>query len=83
MVTRTIRMSICKSTNLLFKGLRPFEQYLDNWGGSWIGSNRQVTTGNHFNHWNSIGMKLGTFNEMISEAEAHGGRSGYVNATTW
>ena len=64
-------------------GTATFEQYLDNWGGSSTGSNHQVTTGNHFNHWNSIGMKLGTFNYMILGTESYGGRSGYVNATVW
>jgi endo-1,4-beta-xylanase len=65
------------------QGTATFEQYLDNWGGSSIGSNHQVTTGNHFNHWNSIGMRLGTFNYMILGTESYGGRSGYVNATVW
>jgi len=64
-------------------GTATFEQYLDNWGGSSTGSNHQVTTGNHFNHWNNIGMKLGTFNYMILGTESYGGRSGYVNATVW
>ena len=65
------------------QGTATFEQYLDNWGGSSIGSNHQVTTGNHFNHWNSIGMHMGAFNEMILATEAYGGRSGYSNATVW
>ena len=64
-------------------GTATFEQYLDNWGGSSIGSNRAVTTGNHFNHWNNIGMRMGTFNYMILGTESYGGRSGYVNATVW
>ncbi len=65
------------------QGTATFEQYLDSWGGASTGSNRSVITGNHFNHWRSLGMNTGTFNEMIFEAEAYGGRSGYVNATTW
>ena len=65
------------------QGTATFEQYLDNWGGSSTGSNHQVTTGNHFNHWNSIGMNMGTFNEMIFATESYGGRSGSSNATVW
>jgi endo-1,4-beta-xylanase len=65
------------------QGTATFNQYLDNWGGSSIGSNHSVTTGNHFNHWNSIGMNMGTFNLMILGTESYGGRSGYVNATVW
>ncbi len=65
------------------QGTATFNQYLDNWGGSSTGSNRSVNTGNHFSHWRSLGMSTGTFNYMIFAAEAYGGRSGYVNATTW
>jgi endo-1,4-beta-xylanase len=65
------------------QGTATFEQYLDNWGGSSTGSNHQVTTGNHFSHWSSLGMNLGNFNYMILGTEAWGGRSGYVNATVW
>ena len=65
------------------QGTATFNQYLDNWGGSSTGSNHQVTTGNHFNHWSSLGMKLGSFNYMILGTESYGGRSGYVNATVW
>ncbi len=64
-------------------GTATFEQYLDQWGGANTGSNHSVTTGNHFNHWNSLGMKMGSFNYMILGTEAYGGRSGYVNATVW
>ena len=64
-------------------GNATFWQNLDNWGGSGIGSNRSVTTGNHFNFWNSHGMNLGGFNYMILSTEAFGGRSGSVNATVW
>jgi endo-1,4-beta-xylanase len=64
-------------------GTATFEQYLDNWGGSSTGSNHQVTTGNHFSHWSSLGMGLGSFNYMILGTESYGGRSGYVNATVW
>lgn len=64
-------------------GTATFEQYLDNWGGSSTGSNHTVTTSNHFNHWNNIGMKMGTFNYQILGTEAYGGRSGSVNATVW
>ena len=65
------------------QGTATFNQYLDNWGGSSMGSNHSVTTGNHFNHWNSIGMHMGTFNVMILGTESYGGRSGYSNATVW
>jgi len=65
------------------QGTATFEQYLDNWGGSSIGSNHSVTTGNHFSHWQSLGMNLGSFNYMILGTESYGGRSGYVNATVW
>ncbi|MFP5235877.1 MAG: glycoside hydrolase family 11 protein [Acidobacteriota bacterium] len=64
-------------------GTATFEQYLDNWGGSSIGQNHYVTTGNHFTAWQNKGMNLGTFNYMILGTEAYGGRSGYVNATVW
>ncbi len=65
------------------QGTATFEQYLDNWGGSSTGSNHSVNTGNHFNHWNNIGMHMGNFNYMILGTEAYSGRSGYVNATVW
>jgi len=64
-------------------GTATFEQYLDNWGGSSIGSNHYVTTGNHFTAWSNKGMPLGNFNYMILGTESYGGRSGYVNATVW
>lgn len=64
-------------------GTATFNQYLDNWGGSSIGSNHTVTTGNHFDGWANHGMNLGTFNYMILATEAWGGKSGYVNATVW
>ncbi len=64
-------------------GTATFWQNLDNWGGSGTGSNHAVTTGNHFNFWNSHGMNLGSFNYMILSCEAYGGRSGYYNATVW
>jgi endo-1,4-beta-xylanase len=64
-------------------GTATFEQYLDNWGGSSIGTNETVTTGNHFSAWESKGMSLGTFNYMILATEAWGGSSGSVNATVW
>jgi endo-1,4-beta-xylanase len=65
------------------EGTATFEQYLDNWGGSSIGSNHTVTTGNHFKNWKSLGMPMGSFNYMILGTESYGGRSGYVNATVW
>lgn len=65
------------------QGTATFEQYLDNWGGSSTGANHSVTTGNHFNHWNNIGMHMGNFNYMILGTEAFSGRSGNVNATVW
>ena len=65
------------------QGTQTFEQYLDNWGGSGTGSNHTVTTSNHFNHWRSLGMSVGSYNYQILGTEAYGGRSGYVNATVW
>jgi len=65
------------------QGTATFEQYLDQWGGSSIGSNHTVTTSNHFNHWKNIGMPMGSFNYQILGTEAYGGRSGSVNATVW
>ena len=65
------------------QGTATFEQYLDNWGGSSTGSNHTVTTGNHFNHWKSLGMNMGSFNYQILGTEAYNGASGYVNATVW
>lgn len=64
-------------------GTATFEQYLDNWGGSSTGSNHNVTTSNHFNHWNNIGMRMGAFNYQILGTEAYNGASGSVNATVW
>ncbi len=64
-------------------GTATFEQYLDAWGGASIGSNGTVTTGNHFSHWKSLGMNMGTFNYMILATEAYNGASGQVNATVW
>jgi endo-1,4-beta-xylanase len=64
-------------------GTATFNQYLDSWGGSTMGANHAVTTGNHFNHWRSLGMNLGTFNYMILATEAFNGASGSVNATVW
>ena len=65
------------------QGTATFEQYLDNWGGAGTGSNHTVTTANHFNHWNSLGMKMGNFNYQILGTEAFNGASGSVNATVW
>ena len=64
-------------------GTATFNQYLDNWGGAGTGSNHTVTTSNHFNHWNSIGMNMGSFNYQILGTEAYNGASGSVNATVW
>jgi len=65
------------------QGTATFEQYLDSWGGSSTGSNHTVTTSNHFNHWNNLGMKMGSFNYQILGTEAYNGASGEVNATVW
>lgn len=46
------------------------------------GANHSVTTANHFNKWNSLGMTMGTFNYMILLTEGWNG-SGYANATVW
>jgi endo-1,4-beta-xylanase len=63
------------------QGTATFEQYLDAWGGASTGSNNVVTTANHFNHWNSLGMTVGSFNYQILGTEAYSGASGSVNAT--
>jgi endo-1,4-beta-xylanase len=63
------------------EGTQTFEQYLDAWGGASFGQNGVVTTSNHFNHWNSLGMTVGTFNYQILGTEAYNGASGSVNAT--
>jgi endo-1,4-beta-xylanase len=65
------------------EGTATFEQYLDAWGGAAKGTNYTVTTGNHFSHWQSLGMNLGSFNYMILATEAYNGASGEVNATVW
>lgn len=65
------------------QGTATFWQNLDNWGGSSTGSNHSVTTGNHFNYWNSHGMNLGSFNYQILAEEAWQGQSGGCNATVW
>jgi len=65
------------------EGTQTFEQYLDAWGGSSTGSNHTVTTANHFNHWSSLGMPVGSFNYQILGTEAYNGASGSVNATVW
>ena len=64
-------------------GTATFQQYLDAWGGSSMGSNHTVTTGTHFSHWQGLGMPLGAFNYMILATEAFNGASGSVNATVW
>jgi len=65
------------------QGTATFEQYLDAWGGASIGTNGTVTTANHFNHWKSLGLPVGTFNYQILATEAFNGASGSVNATVW
>jgi endo-1,4-beta-xylanase len=65
------------------EGTATFEQYLDDWGGASTAKNYTVTTGNHFSHWQSLGMDLGSFNYMILATEAYNGASGEVNATVW
>lgn len=68
------------------EGTATFEQYLDAWGGSSTGSNHVVTTGNHFNHWQSLGLPIGSFGSgayQILATEAFNGASGSVNATVW
>jgi endo-1,4-beta-xylanase len=65
------------------EGTQTFEQYLDAWGGSSTGSNHTVTTANHFNHWKSLGMTVGSYNYQILGTEAYNGASGEVNATVW
>ncbi len=63
------------------QGTTTFEQYLDAWGGASMGQNNVVTTANHFSHWSSLGMTVGTFNYQILGTEAYNGASGSVNAT--
>ena len=65
------------------EGTATFEQYLDAWGGSSMGSNHTVTTSNHFTHWKNLGMNMGNFNYEILGTEAYNGASGEVNATVW
>jgi endo-1,4-beta-xylanase len=65
------------------EGTATFEQYLDAWGGSSTGSNHEVTTANHFDHWRSLGLPIGSFNYQILATEAFNGSSGSVNATVW
>ena len=65
------------------EGTQTFEQYLDSWGGASKGSNGTVTTANHFNHWKSLGMPVGSYNYQILGTEAYNGASGSVNATVW
>lgn len=65
------------------QGTATFWQYLSNWGGSSTGANHSVTTGNHFAAWKSKLGSMGTFNYMIVEVEAYGGKSGYCNCTVW
>jgi endo-1,4-beta-xylanase len=65
------------------QGTATFEQYLDDWGGASKGTNYTVTTGNHFSHWSSLGMSMGSYNYMILATEAYNGASGNVNATVW
>lgn len=65
-------------------GTATFWQYIDNWGGSSTGSNRQVTMANHINNWKSKGGQgFGTFNYQILALEAFSGKSGSINATVW
>ncbi|MGB0062825.1 MAG: glycoside hydrolase family 11 protein [Terracidiphilus sp.] len=63
------------------QGTQTFEQYLDAWGGAAMGQNNVVTTANHFSHWSSLGMTVGSFNYQILGTEAYNGASGSVNAT--
>jgi len=63
------------------EGTQTFEQYLDQWGGATFGQNGVVTTANHFNHWTSLGMPVGTFNYQILGTEAFNNATGSVNAT--
>ena len=65
------------------QGTATFWQNIDVWGGSSTGANHSVTTGNHFNYWNSHGMNLGSFNYMILLTEEWNGGSGNSNATVW
>ncbi len=63
------------------QGTATFEQYLDQGSGAVMGQNGVVTTSNHFNHWSSLGMSVGSFNYQILGTEAYNGASGSVNAT--
>ena len=66
------------------QGTATFWQYLDNWGGSSVGSSHAVTMGNHINNWKSRGgAGFGNFNLQILAVEDWGGGSGYCNATVW
>ncbi len=61
-----------------------FWQYLDNWGGSSVGSNHAINLANHINNWKSRGGQgFGNFYYLVLGCEAWGGRSGNINATVW
>jgi len=64
-------------------GTATFEQYLDQWGGQPIGTSGTITLANHFNHWSSLGMNLGSLQMQYLATESWSGGSGYANATVW
>lgn len=64
-------------------GTQTYWRYVSQWGGTTFGKNRSVTTGNHFNYWNSHIGSMGTFNFMVLLSEAWDGRTGYSSATVW
>jgi endo-1,4-beta-xylanase len=64
-------------------GTATFEQYLDQWGGQSIGTSGTITLANHFNHWNSLGMNLGSYQMQYLATESWSGGSGSANATVW
>jgi len=66
------------------QGTATFWQYLDQWGGASTGANHSVTLANHVNNWKSHGGQgFGTYNYLIVEAEAYGGKTGSCNCTVW
>jgi endo-1,4-beta-xylanase len=64
-------------------GTATFWQYLDQWGGAPVGSNRSINMANHVNNWKSRGQGFGTYNFQILAVEAYGSKTGSCNATVW
>ncbi len=65
------------------QGTATFWQYMSQWGGSSVGTNRQITIANHMNAWKSKMGALGTNNLQIVAVEAYSNKTGSCNATVW